>query len=89
MPEENGRQWALSVVRRNGRVVTACGTSCGMWGGGPPRDETLTAIWQGAERYGIPATAVTGNARGPGDGSTAVLFVALLALAWLFGAHVQ
>jgi hypothetical protein len=84
-----GRQWALSVVRRNGRVVTACCTSCGTWRSGPPRDETLTAIWQGAERHGIPASAVTGHAKGRGGWLTAVLFVAALGLAWLFGANVQ
>jgi hypothetical protein len=82
-----GRTWALKVIRRNGSAVTACGT-CIETSKGPPRGETLTAIRQCAERYCIPAD-VTGSAVGRGGPITPVLMIAILVLAWLFGANVQ
>jgi hypothetical protein len=53
-------QWALSVVPRDGRAVTAKGTT--RWG--PPSKKTLTAIRKAADHYQIPAE-LTGI--GPGD----------------------
>jgi hypothetical protein len=82
-----GRQWALKVIRRNGSAVTACGTGLETFKG-PPRGETLTAIRQCAERYGIPAD-VTGNAVGRGGPITPVIIIAILAYAWWSGANVQ
>jgi hypothetical protein len=55
---EAGRVWALDVVLRDGRVVTASGTSGGKR---DARPETLAAIRQAAERYAIPAK-LTGTA---------------------------
>ena len=43
--------WALSVVPRDGRTVTAKGPT--RWG--PPSQMTLTAIRKAADRYQIPA----------------------------------
>jgi hypothetical protein len=43
--------WALRVVLRDGRAVTARGTTRS----GPPTPKTLAAIRQAAERYQIPA----------------------------------
>ena len=83
----SGRQWALKVNRRNGPAVTACGTCLETWKG-PPRDETLTAIRQSAERHGIPAD-VTGNAAGRGGRLLIVLTVALIAFAWWSGANLN
>ena len=42
--------WALCVVPRDGRAVTAKGTT--RWG--PPSKKTLTAIRKAADRYQIP-----------------------------------
>jgi len=53
-----GRVWALDVVLRDGRVVTASGTAGGKRGARPG---TLAAIGQAAERYAIPAE-LTGTA---------------------------
>jgi hypothetical protein len=47
-----GRRWALGIVLRDGRVVTASGTACGKR---DARPETLAAIRQAAGRYAIPA----------------------------------
>jgi hypothetical protein len=55
---ESGRVWALSIVLRDGRVVTASATSGGKR---DARPETLAVIWQAAERYAIPAE-LTGTA---------------------------
>lgn len=55
---EAGRLWALGIVLRDGRVVTAWGTARGKRGARP---ETLTAIEQAAERYAVPAE-LTGTA---------------------------
>jgi hypothetical protein len=52
--------WALCVVPRDGRAVTAKGTT--RWG--PPSEKTLTAIRKAADRYQIPAE-LTGI--GPAD----------------------
>jgi hypothetical protein len=53
-----GRRWALGIVLRDGRVVTASGTASGKR---DARPETLTAIRQTAERYAVPAE-LTGTA---------------------------
>jgi len=53
-----GRLWALGLVLRDGRVVTASGTANGKR---DARPETLTAIRQAAERYAVPAE-LTGTA---------------------------
>jgi hypothetical protein len=55
---EHGRVWALDVVLRDGRVVTASGT---VGGKRDARPETLAAIGRAAERYVIPAE-LTGTA---------------------------
>jgi Protein of unknown function (DUF2510) len=55
---ESGRVWALGVVLRDGRVVTASGTARGKR---DARPETLAAVRQAAERYAIPAE-LTGTA---------------------------
>jgi hypothetical protein len=55
---EAGRLWALDIVLRDGRVVTASGTSAGKR---DARPERLAAIRQAAERYAIPAE-LTGTA---------------------------
>jgi hypothetical protein len=55
---EAGRVWALDVVLRDGRAVTASGTTAGKR---DARPETLAAIRQAAERYAIPAK-LTGTA---------------------------
>lgn len=57
---ESGRLWALQAVRRDGRVITAKGTSRGK---GTARPETLAAIQQAAERYAVPAV-LTGTTSG-------------------------
>jgi hypothetical protein len=44
--------WALDIVLRDGRVITATGTSSQTW---TARPGTLTAIRQAAERHGVPA----------------------------------
>jgi hypothetical protein len=49
--------WALWVVLRDGKTVTARGTTRS----GTPRPKTLIAIGEAAERYGIQA-ALTGIA---------------------------
>ena len=54
----DGRFWALSIVLRDGRVVTASGTARG---NRDARPETLTAIRQAAERHAVPAE-LTGTA---------------------------
>jgi hypothetical protein len=54
---ESEHWWALSVVLRNGRAVTARGTTRS----GSPSPKTLAAIRQAAERYQIPAE-LTGTA---------------------------
>jgi len=61
-----GRLWALSIVLRDGRVVTAYGTARGKR---DARPETLTAIRQAAERYAIPAE-LTGTATKQGAGES-------------------
>jgi hypothetical protein len=48
---ETRHWWALRVVLRDGRAVTAKGTT--RWG--PPTEKTLTAIRKTADRYQIPA----------------------------------
>jgi uncharacterized protein DUF2510 len=53
-----GRRWALGIVLRDGRVVTASGTARGKR---DARPETLVAIGQAAGRYAIPAE-LTGTA---------------------------
>jgi Protein of unknown function (DUF2510) len=53
-----GRLWALGIVLRDGRVVTASGTARGKR---DARPETLTAIRQAAERHAVPAE-LTGTA---------------------------
>jgi uncharacterized protein DUF2510/putative regulator of septum formation len=58
-----GRLWALGIVLRDGRVVTASGTANGKR---DARPETLTAIRQAAERYAVPAE-LTGTATGRGS----------------------
>jgi hypothetical protein len=58
---EAGRLWALSVVLRDGHVITASGTS---WGKRDARPQTLTAIRQAAGRHAIPAP-LTGTAMRP------------------------
>jgi len=55
--------WALGVVLRDGRVVTASGTSRGQR---DARPETLAAIRQAAERHAIPAE-LTGTAAKQGS----------------------
>jgi len=60
---ESGRVWALGVVLRDGRVVTASGTSRGQR---DARPETLAAIRQAAERHAIPAE-LTGTAAKQGS----------------------
>jgi DivIVA domain-containing protein len=52
---ESQHWWALCVVLRDGRTVTARGTTRS----GTPSPKTLTAIGEAAERYGIRA-ALTG-----------------------------
>jgi hypothetical protein len=47
----DGRRWALRVILQDGRAITACGT----WRYRPARNETLSAVQQGAGRYGVPA----------------------------------
>ena len=53
-----GQLWALRIVLRDGRVVTASGTASGKR---DARPETLAVIRQAAERYAIPAD-LTGTA---------------------------
>jgi hypothetical protein len=55
---EAGRVWALDIVLRDGRVVSAAGTASGKR---DARPETLATIRQAAERYAIPAK-LTGTA---------------------------
>jgi Protein of unknown function (DUF2510) len=54
----DGRLWALGIVLRDGRVVTASATARGKR---DARPATLTAIRQAAERYTVPAE-LTGTA---------------------------
>ena len=49
---ESQHWWALWVALRDGRTVTARGTTRS----GTPSTQTLTAISEAAKRYGIPAT---------------------------------
>jgi hypothetical protein len=58
-----GRVWALSIVLRDGRAVTATATSSGKR---DARPQTLTTITQAAERWAVPAQ-LTGTARKPGS----------------------
>jgi len=48
----DGRLWALGILLRDGRMITASGTARGKR---DARPETLTAIRQAAEHYAIPA----------------------------------
>jgi hypothetical protein len=52
--------WALDIVLRDGRVITATGTSSQTW---TARPGTLTAIRQAAERHGVPAVFTARNRR--------------------------
>jgi hypothetical protein len=63
---QSGRLWALGIVLRDGRVVTASGTARGKR---DARPETLTAIRRAAERYAIPAE-LTGTATKRGSRET-------------------
>ncbi len=79
----SGRKWALSVILRDGRSITACGT----WRDARTRDETLKAIHQGARRYGIPAN-VMGVPNGRGGKLAAIGWVLFMAFAIWSGAHI-
>jgi hypothetical protein len=65
---EAGRVWALDIVLRDGRVITASGTSAGKR---DARPETLAAIRQAAERYAIPAELTGTPAKRGSRGSPA------------------
>jgi len=70
----DGWKWALNVMLRDGRTVTANGTMASR----PQRAaEVVAIIKQGADRYAIPAE-LTGNATRPG--TRWFLRLALLAL---------
>jgi hypothetical protein len=79
-----GRQWALRVILRDGKTITACGT----WKNGPARDETLRAVQQGAGRYGVPAD-VRGTPDGRGGRVTGIAVLLLVAYAVWTGAHLD
>jgi hypothetical protein len=64
---EAGRLWALNVMLRDGRVITAAATSRGKR---TARPQTLTAIEQAAGRYDIPAE-LTGTAMRRGSAAPA------------------
>jgi hypothetical protein len=80
----DGRRWALRVILQDGRAITACGT----WKYGPPRNETLSAVQQGAGRYGVPAD-MHGIPDGRGGRLTAIAALLLVAYAIWTGAHLD